>query len=253
VRRELAGVRDRLKVLLTGSPRAYRVAQRAYALARFALRRPHDPDYAVFGQFPERDGIFLDVGANSGMSALSFRLYARNPILSVEPNPYHEPDLRLLKRLLRNYDYLICAAGSQPATHRLYVPVYRGTPLTTEASLLPDNVADSVSLRARLGSRMDDGHFEIREVDVPVKRLDELGLRPGFVKLDVQGAELDVLRGLGDTIERHRPVLLIETPSRGVRDLLAERGYEAFRFQPQTRSLTRETAGATNVVFVPTP
>jgi FkbM family methyltransferase len=252
LRRHLGRRRDQLKVLLTGSPRAYRGAQRAYALGRFALRQPHDPDYAVFAEFPERrGGIFLDVGANSGMSAFSFRIYAPNPILSIEPNPYHDRDLKFVKRILRRHDYLICAAGAQPAMLTLHVPVYRGTPLTTEASLMREEVAGSVSLRQRLGDRMDDGHFEIRAVRVPVRRLDDLQLEPDFVKLDVQGAELDVLRGLTETLERHRPVLLIETPSRDVRNLLAERRYEAFRFDPHARTLVPETAGAINVVFVP--
>jgi hypothetical protein len=86
---------DVAKIALTRSPRVYGSLRRPYGVARFVLRKPHDPDFAVFGLFPERVGPFLDVGANAGMSAMSFRIYNRSPIISIEPNPYHEADLRL--------------------------------------------------------------------------------------------------------------------------------------------------------------
>ena len=42
-------------------------------------------------------GVFLDVGANSGQSALSFRMFNKTiPIVSVEANPACEADLRLV-------------------------------------------------------------------------------------------------------------------------------------------------------------
>ena len=90
-----------LKVALMRSPRLYTLSMRPYVTARYLMRRPHDPEYGVFGLFAQSDAIFLDVGANSGMSALSFRLQQkRAPILSIEPNPYHESNLRWAGRLV---------------------------------------------------------------------------------------------------------------------------------------------------------
>jgi len=37
-----------------------------------------------------------------------------------------------------------------------------------------------------------------------------LGIRPSFVKIDVEGAELSVLRGLEETLAEHRPILMLE-------------------------------------------
>jgi len=52
---------------------------------------PHEPDFAFFERFSDESGLFLDVGANAGMSAVSFRIFNKcAPILSLEPNPIHE-------------------------------------------------------------------------------------------------------------------------------------------------------------------
>jgi FkbM family methyltransferase len=187
-------------------------------------RRPHEPDFAAFALFPEREGLFLDVGANLGSSALSFRLFnKRSPILSIEPNPFHERDLRFVKRLLRNFDYELFAAGDARGEATLHVPVYKGLALTGEASLLePDG-------RPWWAQQQGVEAVETRELRVPVRPLDELGLNPDFVKIDVEGAEEAVLRGLTQTIERARPVLLLERSDRAdaVDELLQAAGYAA--------------------------
>jgi FkbM family methyltransferase len=249
--RPVAAARDMAKVMLTRYPKAYDSLRRPYAAARFWMRRPHDPDYGVFALFPECRGVFLDVGANAGMSALSFRIYNRtSPIVSIEPNPFHEDDLRFAGRLAKSLTYRMWAAGREDDTMELHVPVYRNVPLTTEASLLAQAVTDSPSLRARLGSRMDTDDFEIATCVVPVRPLDSLNLDPAFIKLDVQGFEHEALLGLEATLRRAHPVLLIETPGEEVRSFLSGLAYDAFTYLPRESRIVPETRCATNTVFV---
>jgi FkbM family methyltransferase len=238
---------SRLKLLLARSPRLYLAARRAHALGLYALRRPHEPDFAAFALFPERDGLFLDVGANLGNSALSFRVFnKRSPILSIEPNPFHERDLRFVKRLVRNFDYRLIAAGDTHGEATLHVPVYKGLALTGEASLLEPRTgpwwAEQQGVQA----------VEMRTLRVPVRPLDELELDPDFVKVDVEGAEEAVLRGLARTIERARPVLLLErsVSAAAVDELLRAAGYaphvyDAGRLQPF------DGQRVTNVFYLP--
>lgn len=244
-------LKTRLKPLLYRHPRAYAATRRVYVLGRYLARRSHEPDFEVFGRYPDRDGLFLDVGANSGLSALSFRVHnKRSPILSIEPNPAHEPDLRLLRRLLRRFEYRMMAAGEENGTATLHVPMAGGVALTGEASLDRAFVADGTSVD--LTPEVAAGPVRIVEHVVPVRRLDELELDVDYVKIDVQGFELRVVRGLRQTFARCRPLLLIETSAEtaAIEEELAPLGYSAWALRG--RDLVAYTGQSTvNVLLLP--
>ena len=244
-------MRQRAYAQLLRHPRLHRTVRRSALVGRHVARRPHEPDFAVFARWPERTGLFLDVGGNAGMSALAFRLYnKRSPILSIEPNPLHEPDLKLVRRLIDGFDYLLCGASDEPGSLTLHTPTLNGIPLTGEASLSRDTVL------AREKPVMDDlgatGTWEIVETTVPVRPLDELRLAPDFVKLDVQGWEIHVLNGLSATLKAHHPIVFMEngpTMPPAI-DLLATHGY-APHFYDDGDLRPYSGQEVLNVVFVP--
>jgi FkbM family methyltransferase len=73
-----------------------------------------------------------------------------------------------------------------------------------------------------------DGPLEVRTI-----RLDDFcrehDVRPGFMKIDVEGAELTVLRGAGEIIRLHHPVIFLSTHGAQIHSeclaWLRERGY----------------------------
>lgn len=242
------------KRILARNHAAYRWMRRASMFGRYLCGRPHEADFMAFRHFADRRGLFLDVGANSGESVLSFRLFNPTaPILSIEPNPYHEPDLKFLKRRIGRFDYLLCAAGEHSGRATLFVPVYRHLPLTGEASFLRDQAIGNYWMQEQVGASAADS-VRLIDVDVEVKCLDDLALSPSFVKIDVQGFEATVIGGLRATIVKSRPILLLERSGcdEALFQQLATLDYEAFVYLPRADTFAPYVTQPTqNVFFLP--
>ncbi|MFD7657047.1 FkbM family methyltransferase [Actinosynnema sp. NPDC059797] len=178
--------------------------------------------------------VCLDVGAALGLytAELSRLVGPSGAVHSVEPLPFaHVAPSRLLGLRDRpGVRWHRLALGARSGTLAMSVPLRGGRPVSGR-SFLTDGAAG-------LGSNAEfDDHAEVL---VPTCTLDEFRDRLGvdrvdFVKVDVEGAELDVLRGGAGLVERDAPAFLLEIEQRhldrfrrsagSVVDWLAERGY----------------------------
>jgi FkbM family methyltransferase len=245
-RRSSADVRGEPAGLgLSPTGRLLEFARLVRLVGRYVLRRPHEPEFYALRRWKSRTGLFLDIGANIGQSALSFRIVNREaPILSIEPNPALARHLRLVKRLIPRFDYLSCAAGAEDGEATLYVPVWHGGLRTGFASL-------TRSFAERGSGAAESG---VAEYKVPVRKLDDLELEPDFVKVDVEGGETEALRGLVRTLERSRPIVLVEWNNRfaDVEALLVPLGYRPFSYDaPSGRLVPLEADPHGNVFWLP--
>ena len=193
--------------LLRYNPYTGFIGRRLFQYIPFLL--PHDKSYYGFVHLAhEGDGLFLDVGANDGISAIGFRhVHSDYRILSIEPNLCHEAHLKNLKRRLNRFDYLLVGAGRERQKMVLYIPVYNSVPIYTAASLNKEYV-----LRTMNEQHISFGDKNIVTVEhtVDIIPLDELNLNPDIVKIDTEGYDYEVLAGMKATIQRCRPVMLIE-------------------------------------------
>ena len=129
-----------------------------------------------------------DIGANLGSLSVYFATRAKKAkVFSFEPVPV---TFDLLKRnveqngLSDRVTVFNCALGAQESTVRMQV---------NEKSLDRSTISDT-------GSQ-----------EVALKRLDDLNLPPpDFVKIDVEGYELEVLKGMERTLRESSPVLWVE-------------------------------------------
>ena len=170
---------------------------------------PHDKSYYGFVHLVhEGDGLFLDVGANDGISAIGFRhVHSDYRILSIEPNLCHEAHLKKLKKRLKRFDYLLAGAGRERLKMTLYIPVFNSVPIYTAASLKKDYALRTMQEQH---VTVGDKNIVIVEHTVDILPVDELNLDPDVIKIDTEGYDHEVLLGMKATIERCRPVVLIE-------------------------------------------
>jgi FkbM family methyltransferase len=70
---------------------------------------------------------------------------------------------------------------------------------------------------------------ELIHESVEIKTLDDYNLSPDLIKIDTQSYELEVLRGARNTLEKHKPVLIIEVgkgkPLQDIQEYLNQFGY----------------------------
>jgi FkbM family methyltransferase len=180
------------------------------AVHRLPILLPHDPSYNAIRHFiaVKPHGLFLDIGANDGISALSFRKYSKDyRILSFEPNPLLEPYLHKIKARDPNFDYRIVAVGPRRGQATFFVPVYNSIVLHTFTSENRDHALGAV---ARSFGAAIAGKVRIETFDSEVVPLDELKLDPSIVKIDAEGFEHAILHGLHETLQRARPFVIVE-------------------------------------------
>lgn len=204
-------------------PRAFHFLRRIFILGRHFFGITYDADYAYVRGLKSNCTI-IDIGANGGQSAIEFaRLRPDAKIISFEANQDNLKDLDLARRLIGpRYSYHHVALSDRSGEACLYVPIVGNTPVPGEASLEPELLED---VQDRIGKITT-----ILKHPVSLRTLDSFALAPDFVKIDVQGHEPAVLRGMARTIEAHRPAIMIE---RGadfdtVRKFLDHVGYKLF-------------------------
>jgi FkbM family methyltransferase len=188
--------------------------------------RGGDLSCRVTDQFVCRGSTVVDVGTSWGFFSyhMAGRVGREGRVLSYEPHPLNVPGLRKLSKARPQVTFRQAAISDMQGEATMSVPRMRFRPVTAQASLAHDfHDLDGV---------------ETDSVTVPTTRLDdEIGgdTHVAFIKIDVEGHELAVLRGAAATLQRCRPVLLIEIEQRHVRepitvvfDEILSLGYELF-------------------------
>jgi FkbM family methyltransferase len=194
--------------LAESHPYAWKLAWEA--LHRLPFLLPHDKSYNALRHFiaAAPEGLFLDIGANDGISALSFRKFnSTYRILSLEPNHTLEPALRKIQSRDPLFDYRMIAAGSEPANLQFFTPTYHGVVLHTFTSSEREQVRQA--LAECFGARIANAST-IEAVTSEVIPLDDLALEPAIIKIDAEGFDYEVLMGLRKTIGRARPFMVVE-------------------------------------------
>jgi FkbM family methyltransferase len=171
-------------------------------------------------EFVPDGSLVIDVGANVGFFSLRFARWVGDggKVIAIEPENL-------------NYASLIAALKRQGLQHR--VDALQAVAAAEAGTLLleinPLHPADhKLSL--------DGTGIPVTAVTLDQLIADKRRLRPALVKIDVQGAEMLVLKGAGDILKSAAPALFIELHEEGlvkfgtsvsaILDHLTQHGYE---------------------------
>jgi len=148
-------------------------------------------------------GIYLDVGSNIGNHAVFFGLFCADHVVAIEPNPRLHPILR------RNID------ANDLGGRTTVVPV----------GISDTDLVGAMALRDEHGGNIGASHIVPGQAAaaagerVELRRLDDVmaelapslpSLPVTFLKIDVEGMEMGVLRSAATLLREHRPQIFIE-------------------------------------------
>lgn len=141
-------------------------------------------------------GTFIDIGANTGQHSLMMARYAKS-VHAFEP---WEPVLKRFRRMvtvngIKNIAIHAYGLGDENSQKPFFQPGEKnlGTGSFVE-SFQPQN-----SLAGELEIKKGDDAFRAEGIDAV-----------SVIKMDIEGYEKLALRGLGETLKKHRPVMVFE-------------------------------------------
>lgn len=193
--------------------------------------------------------VAIDIGANKGVWTHRLLQQCRE-VYAFEPNP------KMVRRLKKCFGHRANVSGLAISNE-------------TGASVLriPKTSGGYSSQLSTLSQVQDFGDH--LPVEVKTSKLDDLKIENvGFIKIDVEGFELQVIEGARETIERDKPVLVIEIEEAHTKkdigasiELVEAMGYEtfvmaegvlqSFRTVHEGKQQTRSGEYLFNFIFLP--
>jgi FkbM family methyltransferase len=162
----------------------------------------------ILKRFCNSKKVSLDIGANKGVFTLYLSKLSRY-VYSFEPLPQLSNYLSTVYQGC-NVAIINCALGSEKGELYLNIPSVGLKQYDAYSSLVTEFEDKRI-----LGDKVTN----VDKIKVKLERLDDFELKDvGFIKIDVEGYEREVLEGATDTIRSNMPVMFIEIEQRHHRE-----------------------------------
>ncbi len=149
--------------------------------------------------------VAIDIGANKGVYSQALSRLSRE-VLAFEPNPKM---FALLSRSVpANVKTFEVALSNAAGTAELILPIQRSGRFSNQGATLQTKKLDAKEFATRTVEQRTLDSYDVRDVS--------------FIKIDVEGFEIEVLEGAQATLARERPVLLVEIDENHAKRPVAE-------------------------------
>lgn len=192
------------------APAAQKLATRLFWQRKFRILQSlgqSRPDIQLVASLCDPRRISVDIGADLGEFTIAMLASSRS-VIAFEPRPAQARDLAsMFDAVGAAVQVEAVALSDEPGVMTMRVVASEPGRSTIEAGNALSDVSDGT----------------IRSIEVPVRRLDDLGLTDiGLIKIDVEGHELAVLHGATKTLTQQRPVIVVEAEERHHPNSVAE-------------------------------
>lgn len=148
----------------------------------------------------QKQGLFIDIGVNTGQTLIKLKaIDEQRKYIGFEPNPNCVYYVQELIRANKFINVTLYPVGLADKTQLVELNFFTTDATDSAASIIAD---------FRRGSTVYRKEF------VPCFKFSDINLSISediaFIKIDVEGAELEVLQGLSEILKKYRPFILIE-------------------------------------------
>jgi FkbM family methyltransferase len=173
-----------------------------------AIKKNYENELNIIKRFTNQNKDAVDIGVYRGV--YSYKLSQEfNHVHSFEPNPLIFPFLKKnLTKIIKNLSLYNYALSNHYGSTELRIPIRSKVFFKSNYEELYKLGAASI----HTNNTFDKYH----SIKVEKKKLDDIlpNKKIGFIKIDVEGHEKEVIEGALNIIKKNRPVLLVEIEER---------------------------------------
>ncbi len=172
-------------------------------LIKSILRQDHKRMKLLLSKYINEQSIVVDVGGHAGQFTKIFAELAENgQVFSFEPSVYSRSILQTMVgiKFMPNVFVLPFGLGSTPKVANINTPVKKSGSLGYGLAFVG---SDNNSKREMVSSEIRLSTIDFMMGCLAIQGVD-------FIKADIEGSELEMLRGAEKTLREFHPVLMIE-------------------------------------------
>ena len=220
-----------------------------------SIKRNDEQEINLVKKFIKSGTDSIDVGVYRGVYSYEMSKYSEK-VHSFEPNPIIFKYInKNLKKFIKNIHLYNFALSNQNKTMNLKIPI-RNSNSNKE-------IFEEYYEMGKATIHNENNFENYENFEIQTKKIDELNFdnKISFIKIDVEGHELEVIEGAKNTIKRDKPVLLVEIEKQYTKKEVAESinfinslGYKSYFFIKKDLKSTTELNNLdlfNNFIFFP--